>query len=77
MSLIRNIAKTFFPAFAVGTVYCCIEMFASRRPFMSFGLMLICIGMTLACANVQMYIESLMKGESKNGRSYQSNRKAA
>ena len=76
LKLIRNISKVFFPAFAIGIVYCFIEMWASNRPFMSFGLMLICIGMALACASVQMFIES-MKGESKNGQKNQSNRKAA
>ena len=76
LRLIRNISKVFFPAFVIGIIYCLIEMVISDRPFMALGLMLICIGMALACANVQMFIES-MKGENKNGQKNQSNRKAA
>ena len=76
LRLIRNISKVFFPAFVIGIIYCLIEMVISDRPFMALGLMLICIGMALACVNVQMFIES-MKGENKNGQKNQSNRKAA
>ena len=77
LRLIRNISKVFFPAFVIGTAYCFIEMWASKRPFMSFGLMLICIGMLLACANVEVWASAKLKGEINNGRSNQSNRKAA
>ena len=62
LRLIRNISKVFFPAFAIGIVYCFIEMWASNRPFMSFGLMLICIGMALACANVEVWAKSKLTG---------------
>ena len=77
LRLIRNISKVFFPAFVVGMAYCFIEMWISNRPFMSFGLMLVCIGMVLACANLEVWASAKLKGENKNGRSNQSNRKAA
>lgn len=58
LRLIRNISKVFFPAFVVGIFYCLIEMIISDRPFMSFGLMLVCIGMTLFCANLEVWAKS-------------------
>ena len=61
MRLIRNIAKVFFQAFVIGIFYCFIEMFLSHRPFMSFGLLLLCIGMALMCANVQVWAEGKIK----------------
>lgn len=68
MRLIRNIAKVFFPAFVIGIFYCLVEMFLSNRPFMSFGLLLLCIGMALMCANVQVWAEGKLKERSnKNG----------
>ena len=77
MMFIRNLAKTFFPAFGIGTVFCLIQMWVSHRLFMSFGLMLVCIGMTLACANVEVWADAKMKGENKDAKSNQTHRKAA
>ena len=77
IKLIRNIAKTFFPAFVVGMVYCFIEMWISNRPFMSFGLMLVCIGMVLACANLEVWASAKLKGENKNEEKNKGNRQAA
>lgn len=73
MRLIRNIAKVFFPAFVIEIFYCFIEMFLSHRPFMSFGLLLLCIGMALMCANTQVWAEGKIKERKyKNGEQHQS-----
>jgi hypothetical protein len=77
MKMIRNIAKTFFPAFCFGTGFCFTQMLISDRPILSAGLILVCIGMVLACANLEVWVNAKMKGESKNGRSNQSDCKAA
>lgn len=78
MNLIRRIAKVFFPAFCIGIFYCFIEMFLSHRPFMSFGLLLLCIGMALMCANVQVWAEGIIKEkENENGEQHKSYRKTA
>ena len=76
IKLIRNIAKTFFPAFVIGMAICTWEM-TGTRPFLALGLLLVCIGMTLACANLEVWASAKLEGENKNGRSNQSNRKTA
>lgn len=55
MMFIRNLAKTFFPAFSIGTGFCLVQMIISDRPILSAGLMLVCIGMTLLCANLEVW----------------------
>lgn len=75
MNLIRRIAKTFFPAFCIGIFYCLVEMFLSHRPFMSFGLLLLCIGMALMCANVEVWAEGKIK-ERKDENGEQRQRKS-
>jgi hypothetical protein len=77
MKLIKNIAKTFFPAFCFGTGFCFTQMLISDRPILSAGLMFVCFGMGLACANLEVWVNAKLKGEINNGRSNQSNRKAA
>ena len=77
LKLIRNISKIFFPAFVIGIIYCLVEMIISDRPFMALGLMLICIGMALACANMQMFLDGIMKGEMKHGHKDKSDSQAA
>ena len=80
MRLIRNIAKTFFPAFCFGIGFCFVQMVVSARPILSAGLMLLCIGMALMCANVQVWAEGKLKErKDENGeqRQYQSNHQKA
>ena len=55
VEFLRRLGRTFFPAFGVGVGFCFVQMIVSNRPIMSAGLMLICIGMTLACANLEIW----------------------
>lgn len=55
IEFLRRLGRTFFPAFCVGTGFCFVQMIVSDRPVLSAGLMLICIGMTLACANLEVW----------------------
>lgn len=55
IEFLRRLGRTFFPAFGIGTGVCFVQMIVSDRPIMSAGLMLICIGMTLACANLEIW----------------------
>jgi hypothetical protein len=80
MRLIRNIAKVFFPAFSIGIGFCFVQMLISDRPIMSAGLMCLCVGMTLMCANVEVWAEGKLKErKDENGeqRQHKSHRKTA
>lgn len=59
--LIRNIADAFFWASGAGVAFSGIMMFLSNRPIRSAGCVFICIGMTLAFANVEVWAEGRMR----------------
>ncbi len=60
IEFLRRLGRTFFPAFGIGTGVCFVQMIVSDRPIMSAGLMLICIGMALAFANLETWAEKQM-----------------
>lgn len=55
IEFLRRLGRTFFPAFGIGTGVCFVQMIVSDRPILSAGLMLVCIGMTLLCANLEVW----------------------
>lgn len=57
IEFLRRLGRTFFPAFCVGTGFCFVQMIISERPILSAGLMLICVGMTLAFANLEVWAD--------------------
>lgn len=63
VEFLRRLGRTFFPAFGVGVGFCFVQMIVSNRPIMSAGLMLICIGMTLACANLEVWAKKQLAEE--------------
>lgn len=70
----RRLGQTFFPAFSLGIGFCFVQMVVSARPILSAGLMLLCIGMALLCANVQVWAEEKLKErKDENGEQHQSN----
>ncbi len=60
MKFINQLADVMFCGFGFGTVFCLIQMFVSHRPYRSGGLMLICIGLALAFANLEVWTERQM-----------------
>lgn len=74
---IKQLSDVIFWASGAGMAFSWIMMFASSRPFRSAGCVFICMGMALAWANLEVWASAKLKGENKNGRSNQSNRKAA
>lgn len=63
IEFLRRLGRTFFPAFGIGTGVCFVQMIVSDRPIMSAGLMLICIGMTLACADLEIWAKKQLAEE--------------
>lgn len=59
--LIRNIADVFFWGFGAGMVFSGIMILLSNRPIRSAGCMLICIGLALAFANLEVWAEGRMR----------------
>ena len=57
IEFLRRLGRTFFPAFSIGTGFCLVQMIISERPILSAGLMLICVGMTLAFANLEVWAD--------------------
>ena len=63
IEFLRRLGRTFFPAFGIGTGVCFVQVIVSDRPIMSAGLMLICIGMTLACADLEIWAKKQLAEE--------------
>lgn len=61
IEFLRKLGRTFFPAFSTGIGFCFVQMIISDRPIMSAGLMLVCMGMTLTCANLEVWADKQKK----------------
>ena len=59
--LIHSIADVMFWGCGAGIVFSGVMMFLSDRPFRSAGCMLICIGLALAFANLEVWAEERMR----------------
>lgn len=57
IEFLRRLGQTFFPAFSSGIGICFVQMIVSDRPIMSAGLMFVCIGMVLLCANLEVWAD--------------------
>ena len=58
IEFLRKLGRTFFPAFSTGIGFCFVQMIVSDRPIMSAGLMLVCMGMALLCANLEVWAKA-------------------